>query len=367
MRTGDAGASIQAADHALDLAEHLGLDLVIAETFNNKGSSLTYLGRQREGLALLGASIALAQSSGYVNAEIRARSNVAGSSDDPRRALEIVERGLDLSRRVGNRSMANWATINRLYVTYLLAEGWDEALAEAESELAEMRAGSVASPLDEIRSLSIQGLIRVARGDPTDVTLAELEALVERTSDSFGVAAVHFLRGDRAFIAGDHAAAWGEMLEGSNEPNIGDLMITRALRAALWSGDARMAGEIADRLDAHPSSAASTRAARIAARAGIAALDGRREEAIARYQDALARYRAVNQDFDLACTGLDFVFLVGPQESLALTTADEARAILARVGARPYLDRLEAALSRPAAAAKPTQSDLVAERTGSRG
>ena len=367
MRTGDAGASIQAADHALDLAEHLGLDLVIAETFNNKGSSLTYLGRQREGLALLGASIALAQSSGYVNAEIRARSNLAGSSDDPRRALEIVERGLDLSRRVGNRSMANWATINRLYLTYLLAEGWDEALADAESELAEMRAGSVASPLDEIRSLSIQGLIRVARGDSTDSTRAELEALVERTSDSFGVAALHFLRGDRAFVTGDYAQAWREMLEGSNEPNIGDLLITRALRAALWSGDARMAGEIADRLDGHPSSAAYTRAARIAARAGIAALDGRRDDAIAGYQDALARYRAVNQDFDLACTALDFALLVGPQESSALAAADEARAIFARVGARPYLERLNTALSKAEVVGRATGSALVTERSGSRG
>ncbi len=43
MWSGDAARSIQAADLALDLAEHLGLDLIIAETFNNKGSSLGFL------------------------------------------------------------------------------------------------------------------------------------------------------------------------------------------------------------------------------------------------------------------------------------------------------------------------------------
>jgi class 3 adenylate cyclase/tetratricopeptide (TPR) repeat protein len=365
MRTGDAGASVEAADLGLDLAEHLGLDLIIAETFNNKGSSLGYLGRQREAIALLTAAVDLAQIGGHVKAEIRARNNLASTSDDARRALEMLDRGLELSRRVGDRSMANWAVTSRLYVTYLLAEGWDEGLAEAEIDLAEVRARSATSPLDEIRSLSIQGLIRVARGDPTDATLADLTGLAERTSDSFGMTAIHLLRGDRAFIRGDYAEASREMLDASSNPNVSDLGFGRALRAALWSRDVAKAREIADRLDANPSSVASMMATRISARAGIAALDGRADDSVAGYRDALARFRAVNHDFDLACTALDFVLLVGPENSSALAAAEEAKAIFERVGARPYLERLEAAIGRPAVIGRVTRPDAVTERSGS--
>jgi class 3 adenylate cyclase/tetratricopeptide (TPR) repeat protein len=365
MRTGDTGAAVEAADLALGLAEHLGLDLIVAETFNNKGSSLRYLGRQREAIALLGAAVDLAQSGGYVRAEIRARLNLSVTSDDARRAFETLDRGLELSRRVGDRSMANWAATDRLYLTYVVAEGWDDALAEAETELAEVRARSIASPLDEIRSLSAQGLMRVARGDPTDAMLSDLEGLAERTSDSFGMAALQFLRGDRAFVRGDHAEASREMLAASSDPSVSNLGLERAIRAALWSEDAPKVRELADRLDANPGSGGSTVAARTSARAGIAALDGRADEAVAAYRDALARFRAVNHDFDLACTALDFVLLVGPENSFALAAAEEARAIFERVGARPYLEHLEAALGRPAVIGRVIRLDAVTERSGS--
>jgi class 3 adenylate cyclase/tetratricopeptide (TPR) repeat protein len=367
MRTGNAAASVEAADRALDLAEHLGLDLIIAETFNNKGSSLGYLGRQREAIALLTASVDLAQSGGYVRAEIRARNNLATTADDARLAFEILDRGLDLSRRVGDRGMASWAAGTRLYMTYLVAEGWDEALADAETELAEVRARSITGPLDEIRSLSAQGLMRVARGDPTDAMLSDLEGLAERTSDSYGMAAVQFLRGDRAFVRGDHAEASREMLAASSDSNISGVSLERAVRSALWSEDAPKVRELADRLDAHPGSFASTVAARISARAGIAALEGRLDDAVAGYRDALARFRAVNHDFGLACTALDFVLLVGPENPAAFAAAGEAQAIFERVGARPYLEHLEAALARPAPTGRATLPDGVRERSGSPG
>jgi hypothetical protein len=261
--------------------------------------------------------------------------------------------------------MANWAATDRLYLTYLVAEGWDDALAEAETELSEVRARSIASPLDEIRSLSCQAMIRVAKDDPTDATLADIEALAERTSDSFGLASVHFLRGDRAFIRGDYAEASREMVDAASDSNVSDLALGRALRAALWSRDAPKARELADRLDAYPGSSGSTAAARVSARAGIAALDGRIDDAVAGYRDALARFRAVNHDFNLACTALDFVLLVGAENPSALAAAEEARAIFERVGARPYLEHLKAAMARPVATGRAARPDAVTERSSS--
>jgi len=349
MRSARPARSVETADRALELAERRHLDRIIAETFNNKGSSLSYLGRQLEGIALLKAAVELAHQRGFVAAEIRALSNLAASSDDDVRfARETLQHAVSLGRRVGNRSLSTWAAVSRLYVTFFAAEGWDEALAEAEQDLADVRTGVLASPLDEIRSLSIQSMMRVARGEATDADLVRLESLADQTSDAFGAAAVHLLRGDRALLAGEYADACRELLMGSGEPNLGQTLLARAVRAALWGADRLMAHEIADRLDAHPSSSASATASRMAARAGIAALEGHRDEAIAGYRDALERHRAIGEDFEVACVALDFVRFVGPDESAARAAAEEARAIFERVRARPWLQRLDAALARPA-------------------
>ena len=234
---------------------------------------------------------------------------------DPRQGRDVLDRAVSLARRVGSRSLANWAAITRLYAVYQIAEGWEEALAEAESDLADGRAHAALSPLDEMRSLSVQALLRVARGESTDATLAAMEALSAQTTDAFGAAAVHVLRGDRALLAGSFDEARREFLLASEEPNIGEIFLSRAERAALWGHDLASAREIAARLEAHPSSANAIMANRVAARAGIAALEGRLDEAIEGFRDALARHRAIGQDFELATVGLDFVDARGRRSS----------------------------------------------------
>ena len=61
MRTGDAERCVEAADEALRIAEPLGLELIIAEALNNKGSALGYLGRPRECLALMRGAVEVAR------------------------------------------------------------------------------------------------------------------------------------------------------------------------------------------------------------------------------------------------------------------------------------------------------------------
>ena len=351
MRSGNPTRSIETADRALEIAERRHLERIIAETFNNKGSSLGYLGREREATALLRAAVDLAHAGGFVAAEIRALSNLAVSMDaDPRRGREVLDRAVALARRVGIRSLANWAAVSRLYMIYDTAEGWEGALAEAEQDLADARAHTVLGPLDEIRSLLVQGLLRVARGEPSDEALASVEALAAQTTDAFGPAAVHVLRGDRALLAGLFDEARREFLLAAEEPNIGEVFLARATRASLWGRDIVKAREIADRLDAHPSASTNITATRIAARAGIAALEGRPDEAIAGYRDALFRYRAIGLAFNLACADLDLVVLVGGVGPETREAAAEARAIFERVGARPFLDLLETAVGGSTAA-----------------
>ncbi len=354
MRNGEPARAIAAADLALDLAEHLGLERIVAETFNNKGSSLTYLGRIREGVALLRAAIALAHDGGFVAAEIRAMSNLGVSIDSARQGRDAYRGAAELARRVGNRSLGRWATESARYQDFIVADGWDDALAGAAVE----RDDDPGSVLDEIRRIAVSALMQGARGQQIDAAIARLEVISTQVSDPYGQSSLHFLRADRALHARDFALACDEaVLAASLDDSLASLYLSLAMRPALWAGDLARAREVARLLEADPRTELAVTANRIAARAGIAALEGRRDEAAAGYREALARLRDLEQDFDVARVGLDFVLLVGADHPATREPAAEARTIFERVGARPYLERLDAAL-----AGRPPGAESARER-----
>ncbi len=346
MRSGQSRRAIEAADLALDLAEHLDLDRIIAETFNNKGSALDQLGRRRESTLLLQAAVDLARAGGHVAAEVRALANLATKIEDPRQSRDTYWQAAELALRVGNRSLARWSSEAVRIGDWQLAEGWDEALGLNLDDPENDRLSRGGSLLDEVRRLSIDGLFLVARGEPTDEILARLEELSSQISDPYAVAATRFLRSDRAMMAGDlETAAQGGVAAADADPQLTFLYLNLAMRPALWSRNLELARTIADRIDDHLMTGAGATADRTAARAGIAALEGRVDDAIAGYRDALARWRLLGDDLDLARHALDFVTLVGPDRPVARGAAAEARVIFERVRARPYLELLDAALA----------------------
>ena len=356
MRTGEPAKSVAAADLALDLAERLGLERIVAETFNNKGSSLGYLGRQREGLALLQAAVDLAHAGGFVAAEIRARTNLGGSVDDARRARDCYRSAEELARRVGNRSLARWAGESARFADFIVGEGWDEAIA-ADVDHPDDGPGSA---LDEIRRIAVTCLFLGARGESTDAQLARLEVLVTQVSDRYGRSSVHMVRADQALNAGDFPTAIDEALRaGDEDDSLRPFTLALAMRPALWGRDLVRARRIADDLEAERANGFDTKTDRIAARAGIAALEGRRDDAIAGYRDALARYRSVGSALEVARIGLDFVTVVGDHPATR-EVAVEARAIFERLRARPYLERLDAATTAHAAAGSTAPNDIGA-------
>ena len=82
-----------------------------------------------------------------------------------------------------------------------------------------------------------------------------------------------------------------------------------------------------------------------AIQAGILALDGRAAEALQLYRETLRGWQALKLVWDgEALTVVDMVTLLGPAEPDVRAAAESARATLSQLGARPYLERLEAAL-----------------------
>lgn len=342
MRSDMPERAIEVADLALPIAERLDLDEVIADAFNNKASGLSYLGRARESAALMEAAIAIAQAGGFVSAELRARSNLADVlwAREPRRSIEMQRENLELSRRVGNRQMANWIIPFTTAGAWLQGDGWDAALAAVTEALATARDLS-----EEAGILAAACYLWVARGDATDDALGRLEVAAGQLSDPIAAAQLHFLKGDRALDRGDYAEACDEMVRAAGSKMMAGIYLAEAVRPALWQRDAIRARAVAERLDADPDAHATvSRVNRAAAWAGIAALEGRRDEAIAGYRDALKRYREIGYDFQVARVDLDMLMLLSPDLPEAGAVAEEARAVFERVGARPYLERLDATI-----------------------
>ena len=118
-----------------------------------------------------------------------------------------------------------------------------------------------------------------------------------------------------------------------------------AARAALWSGD--RAGAVADleAIDATGVHGPAAELRRTAIRAGIAALDGRTGEAIAQYRIVREGWRDLGVPWEEALLGIDMATLLDRREPEVVAAAAGSREILTGLRARPYLDRLEAALA----------------------
>jgi class 3 adenylate cyclase/tetratricopeptide (TPR) repeat protein len=351
MRSNRPQEAIAAADIALDLAEHLRLELVLAETLNNKGSSLTYLGRNVEGEALLQAAAEVAHRGGLVNAEIRALSNLSARNDRPEEALRWAKEARELALRIGNRSLANWATENVRYAHYILADDWDRAQEPRGFDEDATRPMDM-SPLDEVRMLSIIGLVRTARGDAVEGVIGRLEELAPQASDEFAAHAVEMVRAEQDLAGGDYAGAVRNSLAASAHPTIGAQFMATAAHAVLWARDLDAAREAQATFEANPASDDFVAATRLALAAVVAILEGRHADAQGPLFESLATWRMSGGRWHTARHLLDVVLALGPDDPASVEAAREARETFELVGARPYLERLDALMgsaTRPAA------------------
>ncbi len=349
MRTTDNARAVSAADLALEIAERLHLERIIAETLNNKGSGLVGLGRRREGVALLNGAVEVARAGGFVAAEVRALVNLGFSADDQLAARDHVLEAERLALRVGDRSLATWAHGSLRWCAYVMAEDWETAIGDRWVAGTSGDPAETGSTLDVLRDVALSGLMLAAQGDPVEAVQARLDDLAAEVSDRFAASSSHALRASRSLAAGDYRQSYEEFLLAARDLDASAFYLAFAMRAALWARDVDRALSVRLRLESDPDTGGNSISDRIAARAGIAALEGRVDDAVGLYRDALQGKRSLHADFLTALTDLDFVLLVGAAHPATAEAAVEARAIFERVTARPYLDRLDAAIASSAA------------------
>ena len=119
----------------------------------------------------------------------------------------------------------------------------------------------------------------------------------------------------------------------------------QAARPALWVGDLESVRGDLVALDATGVHGRVVEARRVTLRAGIAALEGRRPEAVTLYREALRAWRDMRLQWEEALAALDMAIVLGPTEPGVVAAAAAAREIMERLGAQPFLERLDACMA----------------------
>jgi hypothetical protein len=329
---------------------------ILADALVTRGSALANLGRVREGLGVIEIGERLARESGYTHTLLRALNNRAinGYQFDPARALAAAAEGLTLARRVGDRGSAS-LYINGVAFGHVQRGEWDEALAVAASMATEDLA-----PNDRGNVIQQPFYVHAFRGDDLAPAMAEIDQILpalneqQRRSGTLDIAAAVAWTQGRLVEA---RAAWLALVD--LEPGEAKWALPLAARCAFWLGDGRAAEADLTALDATGLHSTLVELHRRSIRAGLAALEDPHGPALAMYRSVLKDWQDLGLAWEAALVGIDMATVLDPADPEVKAAIESSREILTRVGARPFLERLEAAASRSSGAQVPGRAGVA--------
>ncbi|MFL5709304.1 MAG: adenylate/guanylate cyclase domain-containing protein [Chloroflexota bacterium] len=357
--TDEPGRAITAADRVLPIAERHDLIEVVADTLVTRGSALVYIGRRYEGVGAIETAQRLAAAHSLTLVENRALNNLSSVlyDSDPRAGLEAARSGLEVARRLGIRSFQ------------LLENAREEAIRLGEWDWISAELATVLNDdVDALNRTSALGgtiIIRALRGAATVDQFADLEAIPMSGDDTVQPVTIAEVAAWVAYAEGRFDLARIRALE------VGRLFLQARLEASLLAARcALLAGDAVAARDDLAMAQSTDRRGRVidadatTINAGIAALDGRARESLSLYREALRAWRDLGLAWDEARCAIDMAVMLGPSEPEVSAAADAATVILTRLGAKPFLERLESAMAvRPGSQveASPTPTGAPAE------
>ncbi len=349
-------------EHGLALGEALRLPEVIAQALNSYGVISIWRGRPEMALALYTHSLKLALEHDLPTAAFRAYNNLAdclGQFDRYDDALECIDDGIALARKVGNRQWEWRLTLESCGYLFLIGR-WNEVLARARE-------------IDESQPVwplywSILADVLVRRGEREEAArVAALHSRSERATD---------VQEQAAFAAGSAVVrtAEGKLAEAleSAEEAVGALtvlsprhvMVQRGFVAALEAAfelgrldkaeqllariEAMRPGELSAFLDGH----------RSRFRARLAAVRGQDREVEPAFKASERLFRGYGLVFWLAVAQAEhgeWLVAHGRAEEAEPLLA-EARETFEQLEAAPYLERMPGVRAEPAAEAAAASS-----------
>lgn len=337
MLNSDGGQAISWAERALPIAERHDMVADVANLLVTRGTALPIVGRLREGIAVLRGAIELAAPYGLTYVEVRARINVTGllTFEDPVGAFQTALVGLELARRLGRLDLLV-TMMGNLASAALPLGRWDEAAALAD----ELDAMDLEGP-GRVQADEAVANIRLMRGARVQDRLDRIVAYAADSKESRDLMTRDWLRGQVAMVDGRFDEAMQYFLAVVDHRSDAVEEAALAARCALWLSDADAAAKHVERVRAIGIHGRVIDVRLAAVDAGIAALRGRIAEATVGFVEAIRIWRELKADFELARCELDFAHLVGTESPDVKDAAAEARAIFQRLGARPYIERLD--------------------------
>jgi class 3 adenylate cyclase/tetratricopeptide (TPR) repeat protein len=325
---------------ASGFAEELDDAESFARVMGARSLALFTTGRHREAVMLARGMAEIADEAGALFEQARARTglSVYMLPDDPASMVAVALEAAEFAARSGHRPLEITNLLNIAEISIYVGL-WDEAtraIAELrQREIGEWHQGWLKA---------VEGLLASLRGD---FALAEsLTSDIDDYATDFSVAGTTtrlmssgysaLAKGDLETAARDCAQALALDPKGINASTSLEILI----HAALWRRDD---AQVRDALATTQfNRGRAIMATRTTANAGLAALEGRMDDAAEIYRDAIEKWRVLNCALSLALCELDLVLLLGPNHPDA-TVAKEARDIFTQVGALPFLQRLNEA------------------------
>jgi len=340
------------ADRAIRMAEALGLNEVLVNAVISKAIAGLGPAPNESRMQLMGA-MAFAHEADLTWVWLRALNNltetllVLNRFDD---VLRYLEDGLEVARRVGDRSWETMLTGNMANALVMLGR-WDEAL-DRTREVVELAGAGAMGTTMSLYAANVhcaRGELAAARelietsGDPT------LEDSQLKATFSCALGALHLASGEYAEAFAQAQIGIEAALAGP-----GTTLLARgieiALEAARRRGDVSLVLPVLDGVASHPLNERSPWLRGLRAR--MAGLLGDESQLAVAEQ----LFRETGMRFQLAVTLLDRAEASHGDDRDA--PLDEARAIFAELGATPWLERAEAlaaAHGEPAAVALDAQ------------
>ena len=332
-------------ERALELSERLGLSAVIVEALNTKALVLQH--RPNESLGLMRQALALAEESGEDEGALRAYLNLshllslAGRYTE---ALEVVERGLALARRRGNRSWERVLTSNLVGACLVLGR-WDEA----ELYFAELpEEGRLTTEPTQAASVLDLAQIALYRGNPEEVVALVSEYALWEVSTNVLENGIRIWAGVLlAHAEGRHRDTTQMCLDAlrvghqSSDAELLTTVVELGCEAAVHSSDAEALAELIELATAARIDWPSTLVAQMSLQ--LARLASLRDTAEPDFGDAVEALRRDDQPFWLATALLEqaeWLSSHGRGDEIAPLVA-EAREVFERLRAQPRLERVE--------------------------
>ena len=335
--------SLAWADRFLPIAERLGHLESIASGIQARGVGLSFSGRPREGIILLRGAhqLALTNDIGRVELGCRVLLGFYEQWGDPAAGLALGREGLEIAQRLGSRGYG-FQMVGNTAICALRVGDWDWVATILEEWIERETDDNLG-----IEFRIDRALLRAHRGlDPSEdiaVAARRREGITDPQFESYEL----WARATASLLAGDTAAAIEQAERSASLTDyFNPLAIPLGVRAALWSGDLATARRLLEKPGLAPFWGPVLQADRTRLGAGIAALEGRSADTLGGFLDALRAYNQLGLAFEEATCAVDMAILmpgVERESPAAATAIASARQTLTRLGAAPFLDRLDTA------------------------